>query len=198
MPDSPSPPPQDSGPAATQIRTARLGDAAAIAELVNRFAAQGLMLPRNPFETAESIRDFLVAESGARLVGVAALRIYTLTAGEVRSLAVDPDAQSHGLGRRLVEAIEAEALALGLSQLFAFTYVPGFFAKLGFQEVDRNRLPQKAWKDCLKCPKFTACDEIAVEKAIRAIEPPIGDTPFRGYAELPLLDTVFPIPVARK
>ena len=36
------------------------------------------------------------------------------------------------------------------------------------QQVDRGELPLKAWKDCLRCPKFQACDEIAVLKLLRS------------------------------
>jgi amino-acid N-acetyltransferase len=92
------------------------------------------------------------------------LHFYTPTSAEVRSLAVDPASKGHGLGRRIVEALEADARENSLHSLFAFTYVPGFFAKLGFEGVERGELPLKAWKDCLRCPKFQNCDEIAVLK----------------------------------
>ena len=32
---------------------------------------------------------------------------------------------------------------------------------------ERGTLPLKAWKDCLRCPKFQACDEIAVLRVLR-------------------------------
>jgi hypothetical protein len=38
---------------------------------------------------------------------------------------------------------------------------------LGFSEVERGELPLKVWKDCLRCPKFQNCDEIAVMKRLR-------------------------------
>ena len=69
--------------------------------------------------------------------------------------------------RAAMEALEDEAKEQELYSLFAFTYVPGFFGKLGFEEVDRGELPLKAWKDCLRCPKFQACDEIAVLKRLK-------------------------------
>ena len=95
---------------------------------------------------------------------------------EVRSLAVHPDAKGSGCGRLLMEAIEREANEFGLDAVFAFTYVPGFFAKIGYRQVDRGELPLKAWKDCLRCPKFQACDEIAVLKILQenAILPSAG------------------------
>ncbi len=66
-----------------------------------------------------------------------------------------------------MESLEREAEEFDLAAVFAFTYVPGFFRKLGYREVHRGELPLKAWKDCLRCPKFQACDEIAVLKPLR-------------------------------
>ena len=51
--------------------------------------------------------------------------------------------------------------------VFAFTYVDEFFRKVGFHVVERGVLPLKAWKDCLRCSKFQACDEIAVLRILR-------------------------------
>jgi amino-acid N-acetyltransferase len=131
------------------------------------------MLPRTDLELAEHIRDFaLVETSEGRLLGCGALHIYTPSMAEVRSLAVHQDAQGQGTGRMLVERLIAEGEEFGLSGVFAFTYVPGFFAKLGFEQIDRGELPLKAWKDCLRCPKFQACDEIAVLRRLPAPEAP--------------------------
>ncbi|MGI9071293.1 MAG: GNAT family N-acetyltransferase, partial [Bryobacteraceae bacterium] len=96
-----------------------------------------------------------------------ALHFYTPAMGEVRSLAVLPDIKQQGIGRAIVDALETEALENNLEAMFAFTYVPQFFAKLGFNEVERGELPLKVWKDCLRCPKFQNCDEIAVMKRLR-------------------------------
>ena len=145
------------------LRKARLSDVSALQQLIQRFVVQGVMLPRNELELAEHIRDFVVAvDQSGTLLGAGALHIYTPEMAEVRSLAVSPEAQGLGIGRRLVENLVQEAIDLGLNSLFAFTYVTGFFEKLGFLEVPRNELPLKVWKDCLRCPKLQACDEIAV------------------------------------
>ena len=135
-----------------------------ILELINSYAADGVMLPRTEFEMAENIRDFSCAYEGETLLGCAALHFYTPQSAEIRSLAVRPDVAKRGVGRALVEALETEARANGLHSIFAFTYVPKFFAKLGFAEVERGELPLKVWKDCLRCSKFAHCDEIAVVK----------------------------------
>jgi amino-acid N-acetyltransferase len=146
------------------VRKASMPDIHALLGLINGYAAQGVMLPRTEFEMSENIRDFTLAFSDGELVGCGALHFYSPTSGEVRSLAVDPNAKSRGIGRVIVEALEREANDYGLHSIFAFTYVAGFFEKLGFEEVERGALPLKAWKDCLRCPKFQSCDETAVIK----------------------------------
>ncbi len=152
----------------TVVRKALLSDTADLLGLINRYAAQGIMLPRTEFEMAENIRDFTVAVMGGRMAGCGALHFYTPASAEVRSLAVDPALKGSGIGRRLVDALEAEAEQHSLCSLFAFTNVPGFFRKLGYEEVERGELPLKAWKDCLRCPKFRCCDEIAMRKILKA------------------------------
>jgi amino-acid N-acetyltransferase len=148
------------------VRRATLPDIAPMLDLINSYAARQIMLPRTEFEMAENIRDFVVAWDNGDLVGCGALHFYTPSNGEVRSLAVAPGSKARGIGRRIVDALEVEARQNGLESLFAFTYVPGFFSRLGFLEVDRGELPLKAWKDCLRCPKFQACDEIAMLKRL--------------------------------
>ena len=151
-----------------ELRKARMSDIAPLLELINGYASRGIMLPRTEFELSESIRDFSVAHAGGRLVGCGALHFYSPTTGEIRSLAVAECAKTHGVGRRIVETLVREASDYALDAIFAFTYVPEFFRKLAFEEVERGALPLKAWKDCLRCPKFQCCDEIAM---IRVLEP---------------------------
>jgi amino-acid N-acetyltransferase len=152
-----------------EIRSAILTDIPALLKLINAYAKGGIMLPRTEFEMAENIRDFVVALDDNRLIGCGALHFYTPTSGEIRSLAVEPGLKIRGIGRSLVETLEAQARENDLHSLFAFTYVDGFFRKLGYDEVDRGELPLKAWKDCLRCPKFQACDEIAMLKRIKTV-----------------------------
>jgi amino-acid N-acetyltransferase len=154
-------------PVELTVRKAAMRDIHPLLKLINGYASEGIMLPRTEFEMSENIRDFSVAYVGRQLVGCGALHYYTPTSGEVRSLAVDPNIKARGIGKLVVEALEKEALENELHAIFAFTYVPEFFRRLGFQEVERGELPLKVWKDCLRCPKFHCCDEIAVVKALR-------------------------------
>ncbi len=150
-----------------EVRKASMQDIAPLLELINGYAAKGIMLARTEFELSENMRDFTVAYDGNRLAGCGALHFYSPTVGEVRSLAVAESHKTHGIGRLIVEALVYEAKMYGLDAVFAFTYVPGFFAKVSFNEVERGELPLKAWKDCLRCPKFHSCDEIAVLRVLR-------------------------------
>jgi amino-acid N-acetyltransferase len=138
-----------------------------ILELINGYAAKGIMLPRTEFEMSEAIRDFTVVMLDGNLLGCGALHFYSPTVAEIRSLAVHEHAKTHGVGRKLVEALCAEAELYELDAVFAFTYVVDFFGKVGFNVVERGMLPLKAWKDCLRCPKFQACDEVAVLRILR-------------------------------
>ncbi len=153
------------------LRDAKLTDISGLLKVINAYAAQGIMLPRTEFELAENIRDFVVALQDGAIAGCGALHFYTSRSAEVRSLAVSPEKKAGGVGRMIVEALEAEARDQELQSIFAFTYVPGFFEKLGFAQVDRGELPLKAWKDCLRCPKFQACDEIPMLKQLSQCSP---------------------------
>jgi len=154
------------GPRLT-VRKAVMHDIPLILDLINGYAAKGVMLPRTEFEMSEAIRDFTVVTAGGDLLGCGALHFYSPTIGEIRSLAVHQRAKTQGVGRRLVEALVQEAQEYELDAAFAFTYVVEFFRKVGFHVVERGVLPLKAWKDCLRCPKFQACDEIAVLRVLR-------------------------------
>ncbi len=151
-----------------EIRKASMQDIPALLELINGYAAKGIMLARTEFELSENMRDFSVAYDGKKLAGCGALHFYSPAIGEVRSLAVAESHKTHGIGRLIVEALVYEAKMYGLDAVFAFTYVPGFFGRVGFNEVERGELPLKAWKDCLRCSKFHSCDEIAVLRVLRA------------------------------
>lgn len=145
------------------IRKAKIPDVGDIQALVNSFAAKNAMLPRALNTIYENIRDFYVLEENGRLIGCCALHVTWGDLAEVKSLAVDEGAQGGGHGRRLVEACLNEAKEMGLPRVFALTYVPGFFEKLGFKRIDKSALPQKIWSECINCPKFPDCGEEAVE-----------------------------------
>ena len=153
------------------IRPARIADAGTILKLVHELAVQQILLPRSPASVIENIRDFSIAEVDGTFAGCGALHMVWSDLAEIRSVAIDPKHQGLGIGRKLVGRLVAEAEDMGIPRLFAFTYVQGFFEKMGFVVVPHGSLPHKVFNDCLHCPKFTACDEIAMERVLREPEP---------------------------
>lgn len=147
------------------IRKARMQDVKSIHRLLMECSEQGLLLPRPLNQLYGHLREFLVVDpdDGTPVVGCCALAIAWDGLAEVRSLAVDESARGMGWGRKLVEACLSESLTLGIYKVFTLTYQDTFFRKMGFEEVSKDVLPQKVWADCINCPKFPECDEIAMQ-----------------------------------
>lgn len=146
------------------VRKARIQDVRVIHALLMDCSRQGLLLPRSFSQLYSHLRDFFVLARHDRegILGCCALSIAWEDLAEVRSLAIVPELRGHGWGRRLVEACLSDAITLGIYRVFTLTYQTQFFSHLGFEVVSKDNLPQKVWADCLHCPKFPDCDEIAM------------------------------------
>ena len=168
------------------LRKARTSDALAMQRLINGFADKGAMLHRSLSELYENIRDFFVIEDAGQVIGCAGLHVSWMDLAELKSLAVAEQAQGRGFGKRLIQACVEEAEDIGLSRVFALTYVPALFTKAGFQEVDKAMLPRKVWTECVYCPKFPDCGEIAVLIAIGGADL----QPERSHLSLELLPRI--------
>jgi amino-acid N-acetyltransferase len=144
------------------VRKAKTTDVPAIARLVNVYAGKGDLLPLTLQEIFGRIGDFLVFEQDGQIAGVCSLFVYGVDLVEIRSLAVWPECEGKGIGRAVTEACIAIAKDLPIRRVFALTYKPAFFERLGFRVVDRLTLPEKVWKDCRQCSKWDCCDEVAV------------------------------------
>ena len=143
-------------------RKATFADVEVMHKLINDYAEQGLMLGRSRNVFYESLRDFIIAEEAGNILGVGALHLIWDELAEVRAMAIDSTVTKQGVGREIVAQLVAEAKLLGIKSVFTLTYQPGFFAKLGFKEIPKEQLSQKVWKECINCPKFPNCDEIAM------------------------------------
>jgi amino-acid N-acetyltransferase len=130
--------------------------------LLNKYAQKAEILPRNEDDVYRSIREWVVAETEAKIVGTGSLLIMGPDLAEIRSLVINPAFQGQGLGRKLLELLLQEAQDLELGRVFALTRKPGFFLKMGFQLTEIGRLPRKVRRDCVFCPKFHVCDEVAL------------------------------------
>jgi amino-acid N-acetyltransferase len=147
------------------LRKAKIQDVKAIHDILTYYGNQIILLPRSLSELYDHLRDFYVIESGQNkgdILGVCALNISWQDLGEIRSLAVVEQRQQKGLGSQLVEACLKEAAELGLTKVFVLTLIKGFFTRFGFSVVEKSTLPHKIWADCIKCPRFPDCDEVAM------------------------------------
>lgn len=83
----------------------------------------------------------LAKDSGGEVVGCGMLRRLDETTGELKRVFVMERARGTGTGRRLIEAREAAARAMGLTRIVADTLTPNvemrdLYPKLGFVELD--------------------------------------------------------------
>jgi len=66
------------------------------------------------------------------------------------------------MGKALTLSALDQAGQLGIVRVFVLTYEQRFFERLGFGLIDKDQLPQKVWRDCVKCPLQHDCKEIAM------------------------------------
>ncbi len=183
------------------IRSANINDVAEISKLVNAYAQRNLMLPRPLNTIYEHLRDFVVAVEDDIVIGCGALHVLWFDLAEIRSVAVHEDYVGRGCGRKIVEALMQDARDLGIHQTFMLILPDRpmwrLAEQLGFREVSKDSLPHKVWSDCLNCPKFTNCDEVAVicEVAPKVESPHEWQSVMGAYVRGPGGRSVVPLPV---
>jgi len=144
------------------IRPARVSDVPGIYELIEVFADQKLMIRRSMAELYESIREYFVAlDDENRVVGCVALHVFWADLAELRGLAVAEHVQNLGVGRRLLDACWESARGLEIQSVFALTQSGGFFERCGFHPIEKSELPSRIWNECVRCPSFPECRELA-------------------------------------
>jgi amino-acid N-acetyltransferase len=148
----------------------------AIHELIRTFAERKLMIRRSLGELYESIREFIVAtDDQGVVVGCAALHVFWEDLAELKCLAVSEKAQGQGIGRKLVDACWDEASELELTSVFTLTYVAEFFEKCGYHRIEKADLPHKIWNECVRCPLFPSCNEVALIRSVDPERMPVGE-----------------------
>ncbi len=144
------------------FRKAKMSDVEQMASLINSYADQGLMLHRTLPSLYQKIRDYTLIEEDNTIIGVGGLHVLWKDLSEICSLAIAPGYVNKGLGLALINIFLQENRELGIDKVFTLTYQPAFFEKCGFIRVGKDQLPQKVWTECINCPKFPNCDEIAL------------------------------------
>lgn len=115
------------------IRPARREDVDALGQFIRPFVEQGRLLPRTHSELQELTDHGFLAVIDDRIVGFAALEIYSPKLAELRSLAVSSQHQGQGIGKALVQACLDRAKAEHVFEVMTITSSEEFFQKCGFE-----------------------------------------------------------------
>ena len=147
-----------------ELVKAKLSDIPAMQALVVSEVKEGIILNRSEDEVATNIRSYVLAKEGEKLVGYTALHVHSMRLAEIRSLIVDEKYRGQKIGQRMVGFTLEEAKALGVKEeVLVLTYLPDFFGKLGFNEINKEAIHEhKIWADCIKCIHFPVCNEVAL------------------------------------
>jgi argininosuccinate synthase len=186
---------------AMHIRVARPDDVPGIVALVDEHVQRGDLLPRSAESIRQSLNDWLVGiDAGGSVVACVSLLYYTDALAEVRSLAVADRVKGQGWGSTLLKALIAKAKLRDVPTLFALTRAVDFFQKVGFTISQRERFPEKVWRDCRVCPLLERCDETAVVLHLRptAPRPTIPLPVLRAARRAPQAAALSPQPLQRE
>ena len=119
-------------PTSVTIRSVCRDDLPAIAKFIEPVVATGKLLPRTTQELEDLLPPGFVAESDGRIVGFAALEIYSPKMSEIRSLAVAPEFRGAGIGKQLVQRCVERACERQVLEIMAITSNEEFFKYCGF------------------------------------------------------------------
>ena len=118
------------------VRPARTSDIPYIQLLVEPLVNQRILLGKDLVVLYEAVQEFRIAvDENDKPIGCGALHVMWQDLAEVRTLAVAPEWLGQGVGRALLERIEVDARALGLSRLFCLTFEVEFFSRNGFEPI---------------------------------------------------------------
>ncbi|THG30335.1 amino-acid N-acetyltransferase [Glaciibacter flavus] len=133
------------------IRTARTADVPAIAALIEPLVRRRILLGKERVVFYEAVQEFRVAVTEAGdLIGAGALHVMWEDLGEVRTLAVADDWLGRGVGHALLETLETDARALGLSRLFCLTFEVPFFERHGFVDMGEETVDPAVYAELVR------------------------------------------------
>ena len=114
------------------IRAAQTADAPIVANLIEPYVRQRKLLPRTEEELRDLTRNGFVAASDGRVIGFAAVDIYSRKLAEVQCLAVAPGNQRRGIGKQLVRACVQCAEENNVLELMVITASDKLLKACGF------------------------------------------------------------------
>ncbi|WES63893.1 amino-acid N-acetyltransferase [Microbacter sp. GSS18] len=136
-----------------QVRAARAGDVQSIQRMLEPYVQRRILLGKDLVVLYEAVQQFVVAEdTHGRLIGCGALHCMWEDLGEIRTLIVADEWLKHGVGRAIVEALEANARQLGLTRLFCLTFEVDFFGRRGFSPIGEQVVDPDVYSQLIRSP----------------------------------------------
>ena len=132
------------------VRPARAADVQGIYALLEPLVERRILLGKDIAVLYGAVQEFVVAEADGRLIGCGALHVMWEDLGEVRTLLVEEGWKHHGVGRAIVERLEAHAVDLGLSRLFCLTFEVPFFERRGFAQIGEQVVDPDVYTQLLR------------------------------------------------
>ena len=135
------------------VRPARTRDVRGIQDMLEPFVQRRILLGKDLVVLYEATQQFVVAEDGdGNLIGCGALHVMWEDLGEIRTLIVVDEWLHHGVGRAIVEALEAQARTLGLTRLFCLTFEVDFFTRRGFAPIGEQVVDPDVYSQLIRSP----------------------------------------------
>jgi len=132
------------------VRPARSADVTGIRTLLQPMVEKRVLLGKDLAVLYGAVQEFVVAEADGRLIGCGALHVIWEDLGEVRTLLVDEAWLHRGVGRAIVDRLEENALALGLSRLFCLTFEVEFFGRRGYTPIGEQVVDPDVYSQLLR------------------------------------------------
>ncbi|WP_448212621.1 argininosuccinate lyase [Colwellia sp. MEBiC06753] len=148
--------------AAMSVRRARMSDVDKINQLVDYWSGKGEILHRSRDNIIHDIQNFVVSEIDGEVVGCASLYIYEPNLAEIRSIVVDSDHHGKGQGQALTQYLLEFAHKMELETIIVLTYIPNYFAELGFEQIDKSSLADYIIEDSEPSVHKNPDDEVAM------------------------------------
>jgi amino-acid N-acetyltransferase len=150
-----------------EMRSASEKDIDEIFKLIIPLSEEKRLLPRDRKEIRGDLTRTWVGERHGKLVATVCMIEFSPVLWEVRALAVHEGYRTAGYGSQLLkkamQKLREQNIKLLPYRVFALTYIPEFFTRLGFRLTSKDQFPEKVYDVCQYCARVHDCKEIAVE-----------------------------------
>lgn len=136
---------------AITVRKALASDVPHIQRLIGPYVERRILLGKDNVTLYGSIQQFRIAlDPDGTPIGCGALNVFWDDLAEVRTLALDAGWIRHGVGHRLLDALEDDARALGVGRIFCLTFEVDFFTKHDYLEIGESVVSPEVYAELVR------------------------------------------------